>query len=91
MKMKLKDKNVVFVYLTNESSPQKDFERQVAFISGLHYRLPGNKISESFPGIDAIPQYYLYNREGKLVWQQEGWSDERLKTVEEEIEKAMRQ
>ena len=90
MKMKLKDKDVVFVYLTNESSPQKDFERQVAFISGQHYRLPGTLISESFPGIDAIPQYYLYNREGKLVWQQCGWDDEGLETVKEEIEKAMR-
>ena len=90
MKMKLKDKNVVFVYLTNESSPQKDFERQVAFISGQHYRLPGTKFSEYFPGIDGIPRYYLYNREGKLVWQQDGWSDEKLETVKEEIEKAMR-
>ena len=90
MKMKLKDKNVVFVYLTNESSPQKDFERQVAFVSGLHYRLPGTKFSEYFPGVDGIPRYYLYNREGKLVWQQDGWSDESLKTVEEEIKKAMR-
>ena len=90
MKMKLKDKNVVFVYLTNESSPQKDFERQVAFISGQHYRLPGTIFSEYFPGVDGIPQYYLYNREGKLVWQQEGWSDEGLETVKEEIEKAMR-
>ena len=90
MKMKLKDKNVVFVYLTNESSPQKDFERQVAFISGQHYRLPGTKFSEYFPGIDGIPRYYLYNREGKLVWQQCGWDDEGLETVKEEIEKAMR-
>ena len=90
MKMKLKDKNVVFVYLTNESSPQKDFERQVAFIYGLHYRLPGTEFSEYFPGVDGIPRYYLYNREGKLVWQQEGWSDEELETVKEEIEKAMR-
>ena len=90
MKMKLKDKDVVFVYLTNESSPQKDFERQVTFISGLHYRLPGTKFSEYFPGIDGIPRYYLYNREGKLVWQQDGWSDEELETVKEEIEKAMR-
>ena len=81
MKMKLKDKDVVFVYLTNESSPQKDFERQV---------LPGTKFSEYFPGIDGIPRYYLYNREGKLVWQQDGWSDEELETVKEEIEKAMR-
>ena len=90
LKMKMKDNNVVFVYLTNESSPQKDFERQVAFVSGLHYRLPGTKFSEYFPGVDGIPQYYLYNREGKIIWQQDGWSDESLKTVEEEIKKAMR-
>jgi len=90
MKMKMKDKDVVFVYLTNESSPQKDFERQVAFVSGLHYRLPGTKFSEYFPDIDGIPRYYLYNREGKLVWRQNGWSDEELETVKEEIEKAMR-
>lgn len=90
MKMKLKDKDVVFVYLTNERSPQKDFERQVAFISGLHYRLPGTKFSEYFPGVDGIPQYYLYNREGKLVWQQCGWDDEELKTVEKEIKKAIK-
>ena len=90
LKMKLKDKDVVFVYLTNESSPQEDFERQVAFVSGQHYRLPGTKFSEYFPGVDAIPQYYLYNREGKLVWQQCGWDDEELETVKEEIEKAMR-
>lgn len=90
LKMKLKDKDVVFVYLTNESSPQKDFERQVAFISGLHYRLPGTKFSEYFPGVNGIPQYYLYNRKGKLVWEQSGWDDEELKTVEKEIKKAIK-
>ena len=90
LKMKLKDKDVVFVYLTNESSPQEDFKRQVAFVSGLHYRLPVTIFSEYFPGVDGIPQYYLYNREGKLVWQQCGWDDESLKTVEEEIKKAIK-
>ena len=66
----------------------KNYER-MANIPGLHYRVT-NDIWKQIPNLNGIPQYYLYDREGKLVWQHEGWSDERLKTVEEEIEKAMR-
>ena len=38
-KNKFKDKDVVFVYITNESSPESKWLEMVAGIEGEHYRL----------------------------------------------------
>lgn len=56
-KNKFKDKDVVFVYITNESSPESKWLEMVAGIEGEHYRLNRKQwdyICDHF-GVDGDP------------------------------------
>ena len=89
LKKKLKDSDVVFVYLTNETSPVGKWTAQVANIPGLHYRV-SEDIWKQIPNLSGIPQYYLYDRNGCRQWEQAGYDDEVLKDIEQQIEKAIK-
>ena len=84
LKEQLKGKDVVFVYLTNESSPIDEWSKYVIKIPGQHYRIP-NTLWNQIPNLGSIPQYYLYNRQGQEVWQQTGFSEKALKDMEKRI------
>jgi len=63
------DKNVVFVYLTNGSSPRKLWEEKIKGIGSEHYYLKSTQweyIMDHF-GLEYIPSYLLYDKEGKLI------------------------
>ena len=65
-KNKFKDKDVVFVYITNESSPESKWLEMVAGIEGEHYRLNRKQwdyICDYF-GVDGIPSYVIVDRDG---------------------------
>ena len=51
-------KDIVFVYLTDESSVMNDWRESVIRILGLHYCMPSSQWSK-IPGLNAIPQYYI--------------------------------
>lgn len=68
-KGQFKDKNVVFVYITNGSSPQKLWEAKIQGIGNDHYYLSKDQwyyMMNHF-GFEAIPSYVLYSKEGTLV------------------------
>ncbi len=89
LKQELEGKDVVFVYLTNESSPMKDWSESVLRIPGLHYRIPTSKWKEiPIPG--SIPQYYLYDRQGRRLWEQTGFSSSVLDEIRQQIDHALR-
>jgi len=86
LKEQLKDKDVVFVYLTDGSSPVGAWNDYVLKIPGRHYRIGAlNEI----PAVTSIPQYYLYDRLGQRVWEQTGFVNETLKVIEAQIGKAL--
>ncbi|KRT17817.1 hypothetical protein ASU31_00525 [Pedobacter ginsenosidimutans] len=63
------DKDVAFVYLTNESSPRKKWEEKIKGIGDEHYYLKGAQweyIMNQFE-FEYIPSYLLYNKEGVLI------------------------
>lgn len=63
------DKDVVFVYITNGSSPQKLWDEKIKGIGSEHYYLSDdqwNYLMDHF-GFEGIPSYVLYNKEGKLI------------------------
>ncbi len=88
LKKTLEGRDVVFVYLTDETSPLPEWQKQVANIPGLHYRVSSD-LWKQIPNISAIPQYYLYDRHGQRIWEQTGFGDETLDIIEAEIEKAL--
>ncbi len=65
-KNKFKDKDVVFVYITNESSPNPNGWRWWQESRGEHYRLNRKQweyICDYF-GVDGIPSYVIVDRDG---------------------------
>ena len=67
-KAEFHDKDVVFVYLTNGSSPLKLWEEKIKGIGSEHYYLDDKQwehVMNEF-GFEAIPSYLLYNKKGTL-------------------------
>ena len=62
------DKDVVFVYVTNTSSPYKLWNEKIKGIGNEHYYLSEPQwvsLMDQF-GFDAIPSYLLYDKKGEL-------------------------
>ena len=69
LKNELGGKDVVFVYLTNESSPLKAWTNKIPEIKGEHFRLNKEEweyLSKKFD-VQGIPRYMLVNQEGQIV------------------------
>lgn len=67
-KNELKAKDIVFVYLTNSSSPQKLWEEKIKGIGSEHYYLNNEqwKYMMNHFELEYIPSYLLYNKKGVL-------------------------
>lgn len=68
MKSKMKDKNVVFVYITATSSPQKIWQEQIKAIGGEQYYVTSEEWKYLFDSLhfSGIPTYLIYDANGKL-------------------------
>lgn len=69
LKEEMKDEDVVFLYITNQTSPEGTWKNAIANIKGEHYRVSKdewNYLSEKFK-ITGIPHYTLVDREGEVV------------------------
>ncbi len=69
LKEELKDKNIEFVYITNQSSPIDTWNKMVPDITGQHYRVNSdewNYFASKF-NISGIPHYVLVDKNGTVV------------------------
>ena len=91
LKKDLQGRDIVFVYLTDESSPMNQWNEHVLSIPGLHYRLPSSLFNRlpCFAVEGGIPQYLLFDRDEKQVWHQVGFSDRVLEDIKREILKVL--
>ena len=74
MKEELKDKDIIYLYITGEVSPQKTWENMIPDIHGEHYRLTNAQweyLSKSF-GIRGVPTYLIIDRKGDIKFKQTG-------------------
>ncbi|MFC5684024.1 TlpA family protein disulfide reductase [Flavobacterium sp. MAHUQ-51] len=89
LKEDMKDKDVVFLYITGETSPLKTWENSIPDIKGEHYRVTAdewNYLTQKF-NISGIPHYVLVNKNGEVVNPKLGHnSNESLKQI---LEKEM--
>ncbi|PXV68890.1 thiol-disulfide isomerase/thioredoxin [Dysgonomonas alginatilytica] len=75
IKGQYKDKNIVFVYITNTSSPLTLWKKKINTIGGEHYYLTEGEwesLQDSFD-FTGIPTYQLYDTNGKLEKQFSGY------------------
>jgi thiol-disulfide isomerase/thioredoxin/predicted transcriptional regulator with HTH domain len=69
LKEELANENVVFVYITNETSPKKTWENMIPDIKGEHFRVSKdewNYFTSKF-NIAGIPHYALVNKDGVVI------------------------
>lgn len=69
LKEMLKDQNIVYVYLTGESSPAFIWQEMIADIPEEHYRFPQKQwdvVCDKF-GITEIPAYVVVDKTGKAT------------------------
>ncbi len=88
LKKELEGKEVVFVYLTNETSGAAEWLKALPTIDGEHYRI-SDKIWNQIPRVGAIPQYFIYAPDGTLVLEQTGWNDSLLDPFKSKIHEAL--
>jgi thiol-disulfide isomerase/thioredoxin len=62
------NKNVVFVYITNPSSPRKTWEQKISEIQGEQYYLTEKEWSSltNIYDFTGIPHYLIFDKNGKL-------------------------
>jgi thiol-disulfide isomerase/thioredoxin len=69
-KKELQEKGVVFVYLTNETSPLGTWNNMITSIPGEHFRLKNDQfenLEEKF-GANGVPAYLILNKKGEQVY-----------------------
>lgn len=91
MKEELKDKDIVYLYITGETSPLKTWENMIPDIHGEHYRVTAaqwNFLGKSFD-ISGVPTYLIIDREGNIKYRQVGFPG--VKTIKEELLKVAAQ
>lgn len=77
VKQELGDKDIAYVYITNETSPSGAWQNMIPDIAGDHYRLTNAQweyLAKQL-GITGVPAYYFINREGKTVFHIGGFSN----------------
>lgn len=78
LKEELKDQPVVFVYLTDDTSPLQAWGDMINDIPGEHYYLTRgqfNYLLEQLYHSQGIPTYALYAPDGTLAWQHIGYME----------------
>ncbi len=84
LKEEMKDDDVVFLYITNQTSPEGTWKNAIANIKGEHYRVSAdewNYLSDKFK-ISGIPHYTLVNKNGEIVKPKMGHNpNKKLKTI----------
>jgi thiol-disulfide isomerase/thioredoxin len=91
LKAELINRGIVFVYITNRSSPQDLWKQKIPGIGGEHYYLnkdgewQGISYSEKY-GFDGIPTYLIFDSEGNLKHKLTGYpGNGRFKQLIEEL------
>lgn len=84
LKEDMKSQDVVFLYITNQTSPEKTWNAKIPNIKGEHYRVSEdewNYLTQKF-NIAGIPHYVLVNKNGEIVNPKLGHhSNESLKEI----------
>ena len=75
MKESLKDKDIVYIYITGETSPKGTWENMIPGIHGEHFYLTAEQweyLGKAF-GIDGVPTYLVIDRAGDVKYKSVGF------------------
>lgn len=86
------NKDVIFVYMTNQTSNYAQWNNFVAKLGGEHYYLYNKQSDKIFAnyGFDSIPTYLVFDKHGKLTHKSVGLKGDEKDKAKEWIEKALK-
>ena len=89
MKEELKGKDVDFVFVTDETSPQVLWKKMITDIHGEHYYLTNAQNADLLKKYQftGIPAYLILDRKGRVVYQHVGFPG--TEVMKQELEKAL--
>ncbi len=89
MKEDLKDKDIVYVYLTGETSPLGTWENMIPDIYGDHYRMSNDQWAYMYKSVpvEGVPTYLVVDRKGNITYKQTGFPG--VEKMKEELMKAL--
>lgn len=89
MKEELKDKDIIYLYITGETSPLGTWKNMIPDIHGEHFRV--TKEQWSYLGeklnIRGVPTYFVVDKEGNITYKQTGFPG--VDTMKEQLMKAL--
>lgn len=89
MKKELKDKDIIYLYITGETSPLGTWKNMIPDIHGEHFRVTDEQWSylrEKF-SIRGVPTYFVIDKEGNITYKQTGFPG--VDTMKEQLMKAL--
>ena len=89
MKEELKDKDIIYLYITGETSPLGPWKNMIPDIHGEHFRVTDEQWSylrEKF-SIRGVPTYFVIDKEGNITYKQTGFPG--VDTMKEQLMKAL--
>lgn len=89
MKEELKDKDIIYLYITGETSPKGTWENMITDIHGEHFRVTNEQWSflMSNFNIRGVPTYFVVDPEGNITFKQTGFPG--VGTMKKELMKAL--
>ena len=89
MKEELKDKDIMYVYITGETSPKGTWENMIPDIHGEHFRVTDKQWAYlgNAMGIEGVPTYFVIDREGNIKYKSVGFPG--VQKMKEELNKAL--
>ena len=75
MKEELKDKDIVYIYITGETSPKGTWENMIPDIHGEHFRVTDKQWSYLCDkyGVEGVPTYLVIDTEGEIKYKSVGF------------------
>ena len=89
MKEDLKDKDILFIYITGETSPLETWNNMIPDIQGEHFRVTESQWSylRSHFNIEGVPTYFVIDKEGNLTYRETGFPG--VDIMKEQLMKAL--
>lgn len=75
MKEELKNEDIIYLYITGETSPLNTWQNMIPDIHGEHFRMTDTQwkyLMKSF-NIQGIPTYFIIDKEGNIVHKETGF------------------
>lgn len=75
-KKNYEDKEVVFIYLTDQTSPEARWQDMADRIGGIHYRLTDDQLNylKGKYKFGGVPSYLLFDKNGEVIYSTTGFN-----------------